>query len=94
MIHKGSSWELGRPCRFHRARRLEIPPTNSHSIHGSASGAGGDEPRDATMVSPSEGNESRRNGRAGSRSTSEYRGSGGNQPQGPRRGKGVPSMSR
>ena len=37
--------ELGRPCLFHRARRLEIPPTNSRVIHGSASGAGGDEPR-------------------------------------------------
>src|SRR5208282_6138000 len=37
--------ELGRPCLFHRARRLEIPPTNSRLIHGSASGAGGDEPR-------------------------------------------------
>src|SRR5208282_199574 len=37
--------ELGRPCRFHRARRLEIPPTNSRLIHGSASGAGGDEQR-------------------------------------------------
>ncbi len=37
--------ELGRPCLFHRARRLEIPPTNSRLIHGSASGAGGDEQR-------------------------------------------------
>ena len=35
----------GRPCRFHRARRPEIPPTNSRLIHGSASGAGGDEQR-------------------------------------------------
>ena len=36
------TWE---PCRFHRARRLEIPPTNSRLIHGSASGAEGDEQR-------------------------------------------------
>ena len=32
------TWETR---RFHRARRLEIPPTNSRLIHGSASGAGG-----------------------------------------------------
>src|SRR3974377_2406323 len=57
--------ELGRPCRFHRARRLEIPPTNSRLIHGSASGAEGGRTTDATMVSPSEGNEARRNGRQG-----------------------------
>ena len=45
---------------------------------------------DATMVSPSEGNEARRNGRQGvaaPHSTVEA----GNQPEGPRRGKGVPS---
>ena len=42
---RGFPWELGRPCRFHRARRPEIPPTNSRLIHGSASGAGGDEQR-------------------------------------------------
>ncbi len=37
--------ELGRPCRLHRARRPEIPPTNSRLIPGTASGAGGDEQR-------------------------------------------------
>src|SRR5271157_995112 len=39
--------------------------TNSRLIHGSASGAGGGRTTDATMVSPSEGNEARRNGRQG-----------------------------
>ena len=43
--HKGSSGNLGDPASSIEHRRLEIPPTNSRLIHGSASGAGGDEPR-------------------------------------------------
>jgi len=57
--------ELGRPCRSHRLCRLEIP---AYQLQ--------DDPRprvrdrrgqnpDAAMVSPSEGNEVRRNGRQG-----------------------------
>ena len=38
---EGTQAEGRNPCLFHRARRLEIPPTNSRLIHGSASGAGG-----------------------------------------------------
>ena len=45
---------------------------------------------DATMVSPSEGNEARRNGRQGV-AASHSTVAAGNQPQGPRQGKGVPS---
>ena len=45
MITRVPPGSFGRPCRFHRARRLEIPPTNSRLIHGSTSGAGGDEQR-------------------------------------------------
>jgi hypothetical protein len=66
--------ELGRPCRLHRNGRVEIP---AHQLR--------DDPRsrvrdrrgrnqDAPMVSPSEGNEVRREGRQGvaaSRSTVE-----------------------
>ena len=43
--HEGSSGNLGDPAVFHRASRLEIPATNSRLIHGSASGADGDERR-------------------------------------------------
>ena len=55
------TWETR---RLHRARRLEIPPTNSRLIDGSASWAGGTK-MDATMVSPSELNGARRIGRQG-----------------------------
>ena len=53
----------------------------------------GDEPRDETMVSPSEGNEVRRDGRQGvgaSHSTGEP----GEPPEGPRGGKGTPFHNR
>src|SRR5208337_4556030 len=82
--------ELGRPCRFHRARRPEIPPTNSRLIHGSASGAGGDEQRTqrwyrqakATKRGEKSGRESERLVVPRNR---------GNQPEGPRGGKETPS---
>src|SRR5208337_3326945 len=62
--HEGSpgTWEtLPSPSKCRPETRL----TNSRWIHGSASGAGGGRTTDATMVSPSEGNEARRNGRQG-----------------------------
>ena len=62
---KWVSRELGRPCRLHRDCRLEPRLTNSRLIHSSLVpswwGRTGDEP----MVSPSEGNEARRDGRQG-----------------------------
>ena len=61
---KWVSRELGRPCRLHRDCRLEPRLTNSRLIHSSVPswwGRTGDEP----MVSPSEGNEVRRDGRQG-----------------------------
>src|SRR5208283_4825909 len=82
--------ELGRPCRFHRARRPEIPPTNSRLIHGSASGAGGDEQR--TQRWYRQAKETKR-GEMGGRESQHLivPWKRGNQPEGPRRGKGVPS---
>jgi len=56
--------EPERPCRFHRDCRPESRLTNSRLIHSSVPswwGRTGDEP----MVSPSEGNEVRRDGRRG-----------------------------
>src|SRR3974377_23450 len=84
--------ELGRPCRFHRARRLEIPPTNSRLIHGSASRAGGGRTPDATRGSPRRENETER-GEMGGRESQRLivPSKRGNQTEGPRRGKGVPS---
>ena len=66
--------------------------TNSRLIHGSASGAGGGRTTDATMVCPAK--ETKR-GEMGGRESQHLivplkRG---NQPEGPRQGKGVP-MSR
>ena len=81
--------ELGRPCRLHRDCRLEHRLTNSRLIHSSVPCCGGTN-RGRTMVSPSEGNEVRRNGRQGvgaSRSTAEP----GEPPEGPWGGKGTPS---
>src|SRR5208337_4296503 len=82
--------ELGRPCRFHRARRLEIPPTNSRLIHGSASGAGGDEQR--TQRWYRQAKETKRGEMSGRESqrliVPSKRGT---QTEGPRRGKEVPS---
>src|SRR5271157_4624185 len=77
--------ELGRPCRFHRARRLEIPPTNSRLIHGSASGAGGDEQRTQRWYRQAQ--ETKR-GEMGGRESQHLRvpWKRGNQPEGPRQG--------
>ena len=88
--HKGSSGNLGDPVVFHRARRLEIPPTNSRLIHGSASGAGGDEQR--TQRWYRQAKETKR-GEMGGRESQRLivPSKRGNQPEGPRRGKGVPS---
>ena len=55
--------ELGRPCRLHRQCRPETRLTNSRLIHGPVRADGDEE--DTTMVSPSEGNEVRREGRQG-----------------------------
>src|SRR5208337_4742621 len=63
--HKGSSGNLGDPVVSIEQGGRRYRLTNSRSIHGSASGAGGGRTTDATMVSPSEGNEARRNGRQG-----------------------------
>ena len=57
--------ELGRPRRLHRQCRPESRLTNSRMIRGPSSGAVGDEHEDASVVSPSEGNEARRDGRRG-----------------------------
>ena len=56
--------ELGRPCRLHRDCRLEHRLTNSRLIHSSRPELVGTN-RGRTMVSPSEGNEVRRDGRQG-----------------------------
>ena len=56
--------ELGRPCRLHRDCRLEPRLTNSRLIRSPVLSCWG-RTRDATMVSPSEGNEARRDGRQG-----------------------------
>ena len=58
------SRELGRPCRLHRDCRLEPRLTNSRLIHSSVPSWWGTN-RGRTMVSPSEGNEARRDGRQG-----------------------------
>ena len=89
------SWEspVDRPCRFHRARRLEIPPTNSRLIHGSASGPGG------TNNGRNDGIAKRRKrsaakGTSGSRSASEYRRAGGTIPRDPGEGRRRRLMNR
>ena len=92
--HKGSSGNLGDPVVSIEHRRLEIPPTNSRLIHGSASGAGG-----GTNHGRNDGIAKRRKRSAakwaaGSRSTSEYRGSGGTNPRDPVEGRGCRLMSR
>ena len=76
-----------RPCRFHRARRLEIPPTNSRLIHGSASGAGGDEQR--TQRWYRQAKETKR-GEMGGRESQHLivPWKRGNQPEEPRQGRG------
>ena len=82
--------ELCRPCRFHRARRLEIPPTNSRLIHGSASGAGGDEQRTQRWYRQAKETKC---GEMGGRESERLIVllTQGNQPEGPWRGKGMPS---
>ena len=88
--HKGSSGNLGDPVVSIEHRRLEIPPTNSRLIHGSASGAGGDEPR--TQRWYRQAKETKR-GEMGGRESQHLivPWKRGNQPEGPRQGKGVPS---
>ena len=54
--------ELGRPCRLHRNSRGEIRLTNSRLIRSPSPRLTGTNKWDATMVSPSEGNEVRRDG--------------------------------
>ncbi len=56
--------ELGRPCRLHRDCRPETRLTNSRMIRAPVPGRRG-RTGDTTMVSPSEGNEARRDGRQG-----------------------------
>ena len=56
--------ELGRPCRLHRDCRLGARLTHSRLIHGFRPSQWG-RTKDETMVSPSEGNEVRRDGRQG-----------------------------
>src|SRR5208337_1722809 len=93
--HKGSSGNLGDPASsIEPGGRLEIPPTNSRLIHGSASGAGG-----GTNNGRNDGIAKRRKRSAakwaaGSRSTSEYRCSGGTNPRNPVKGRGCRLMSR
>ena len=68
--------ELGRPCRLHRDCRTGARLTNSRMIHGFRPSQWG-RTKGETMVSPSEGNEVRRNGRqevGASRSTAFARG--------------------
>ena len=88
--HKGSSGNLGDPVVSIEPGGWRIPPTNSRLIHGSASGAGGDEPR--TQRWYRQAKETKR-GEMGGRESQHLivplkRG---NQPEGPRRGKEVPS---
>ena len=88
--HKGTCGNLGDPALFHRARRLEIPPTNSRLIHGSASGAGGDEPRTQRWYRQAKAT---KRGEMGGRESQHLivpwkRGT---QPEEPRQGKGGPS---
>ena len=59
--------ELGRPVRLHRNLRLGNRNTNSPGPRPGVAGRG-EQTTDATVVSPSEGNEAQRNGTAGSRS--------------------------
>jgi hypothetical protein len=62
---KWVSRELGRPCRLHRDCRLEPRLTNSRLIHSSLVPSWWGRTGDKPMVSPSEGNEARRDGRQG-----------------------------
>ena len=57
--------EPGRPCRLHRSLPAGATGYQLRAIRGPASAADGDETTDATVVSPSEGNEVRREGRQG-----------------------------
>jgi hypothetical protein len=84
--------ELGRPCRLHRDCRLEHRLTNSRLIRSPVLSCWG-RTRDATLVSPSEGNEARRDGRQGvgvPHSSAEA----GERPSGPCGAKGVPRCGR
>ena len=81
------TWET---LPFHRARPLEIPPTNSRLIHGSASGAGGTNHGRNVWYRQAKAT---KRGEMGGRESQHLivplkRG---NQPEEPRQGKGVPS---
>lgn len=58
-------WEPGRPVRFHRHVRLGSPDHQLPDALGRASAVGGSEEPTHTVVSPSEGDEARREGRTG-----------------------------
>jgi len=62
---KRVSRELGRPCRLHRECRQEYRLTNSRLIPSLRPRLRGTKNGTTTMVSPSEGNEARREGRQG-----------------------------
>ena len=89
--HKGSSGNLGDPVVFHRARRLEIPPTNSRLIHGSAfrGRRGGRTRTQRWYRQAKETKHSEMGGRESQRLIVPSKR--GNQTEGPRRGKEVPS---
>jgi hypothetical protein len=57
--------ELGRPCRLHRTAGRRYRLTNSRLIRSLRPRLAGTNKWDATLVSPSEGNEARRDGRQG-----------------------------
>src|SRR5271169_78217 len=82
--------ELGRPFRLRRDCRLEPGLKNSRLIHSFLVPSWWGRTGDKTTVSPSEGNEVRRNGRqevGASRSTADP----GEPPEGPWGGKEAPS---
>ena len=88
--HRGIPWELGRPCRLHRSAGRSYRLTNSGMIRGPATGADGDERRSQRWYRQAK--ETKRGEKGGRESQCPIvpmkRG---NQPEGPREGKGVPS---
>ena len=62
---RGILWELGRPCRLHRAGRTEIPAHQLRFDPRSRDRGRWGRTTVAAVVSPSEGNEARRDGRQG-----------------------------
>ena len=91
--HEGSPGNLGDPAISTEQAGRRHRHTNSRTIHGSATGADGGQTAVAPVVSPSEGNEVRRDGRQGvaaPHSTLKR----GNEPSGPRGAKGSPVARR